>query len=114
MQVQTINNQPGSKGVKLSFSNYAKVTRIAGSLECAGFDYLGYRGIYCDNNMNSKISKIHSIRYRCHNTLVDRAFGIVFFLRAKETYIIAAPDCEQSILPITKHYDKGAAINLSI
>ena len=112
MQVQPNTNQSNFKGIKLSCPEFNDVRKMAMFLEVNGFECLGHKKIYCNNNINNKIKEAKLIR-NCAS-FFEREFGVVFFPWSKEAYIMATPALEQFILPVIKECDEGASLNFLI
>lgn len=112
MQVQPITNQSNFKGIKLSNPDFNKVKKMAMFLEVNGFECLGHKKIYCNNNFKDKIKEAKFIRN--HASFFEREFGVIFFPWSKEAYIMATPALEQFILPVVKECDEGASLNFLI
>lgn len=112
MQVKSKINQSNFNGIKLSNPDFDNVRRLALSLKFNGYDCLGYKKVYCDNNISSKINRVHSIRSQAKFPF--HKFGVVILPWSKEAYFLSSPYCEQSLYRVVKKYDKGAKINLSM
>lgn len=96
-------------GIKLSNSSFVHAREVAMHLKRTGFDVLGHRTFYVNNDFNDKRKLFSNIRYL--NNFSDRECGVIFLPWSAETYVISTPSYEQFMLPVVKTIDKRASIN---
>ncbi len=99
-------------GIRLSNSSFVHARNVAMYLKRTGFDILGHKTCYVNNDFESKIHLFKDIRRMTQ--FQDRECGVVLLPWSAETYVVAAPAYEQFMLPVVRHIDKGAEINLLI
>lgn len=110
MQISNFSNNQNFKGIQLSSNRMDHVKSVAEYLNKTGFNALGCKTVVTDNTFKAKMNAIKNIREKA--TFYDRDFGAVFFPWSGEAYIIAKPEEEQMMLPVIKHCDEKAKINL--
>ena len=106
------NNNINFSGIKLSDSSFGHARDVAMHLKRTGFELLGHKTCYVNNDINSKRHLFMDIRRMTQ--FQDRECGVVLLPWSGETYIVASPAYEQFMLPVVRHIDKDARINLLI
>jgi hypothetical protein len=110
--INKINSNNSFSGIRLSSSKFEHVREVAFYLQRTGFENLGHKTFYINNDTKSKISTFKNFRNSTYFN--SREFGAVILPWSNEAFIVAAPDYEQFMLPVVKHIDNKACINLLI
>jgi hypothetical protein len=110
IMINKINSSNSFSGIRLSSSKFEHVREVAFYLQRTGFENLGHKTFYINNDTKSKISKFKAFRNSTYFN--SREFGAIFLPWSKEAYIVASPEYEQFILPVVKSVDNKATINL--
>lgn len=101
--LNTYYNSPKFTGIKLQNSNFENARNIMLQLKRVGFDCLGHKTRYCNNETLDKIKMAKFVR---DNSLFgDKEYGVLFLPWSGEAYIMANPKDELTIYRILKQYD---------
>lgn len=99
----TVSRSPNFTGVKLANPDFKSARNIMLQLKRVGFDCLGHKTRYCNNETRDKIKMAKFVRGQ--GSFGDKEYGILFLPWSKESYILANPTDELTIYRILKQYD---------
>lgn len=104
------NNNINFSGIRLSNPKFDNVRGIAMGLKLRGYNVVGHRTFYINNNFDSKLKLFKFIREK--NDFSANDFGFVFLPWSKEAYIVGSKKGEQNIMSNILKLDRKAHINL--
>ena len=94
----------------MSNPKFTDVRGIATGLKFRGYNILGHKTFYVNNNFDSKLRLFKFIRE--NNTFSVNDFGFVFLPWSHEAYIVGSKKGEQMLMSNIVKLDKKAHINL--
>lgn len=108
----TVFRSPNFTGVKLANPDFKSARNIMLQLKRVGFDCLGHKTRYCNNETRDKIKMAKFVRE--NSSFGNKEYGVLFFPWSGEAYIMANPKDELTIYRILKQYDDDVAFNFLI
>lgn len=99
----TVSRSPNFTGVKLANPDFKSARNIMLQLKRVGFDCLGHKTRYCNNETQDKIKMAKFVRE--NSSFGDKEYGVLFLPWSCEAYIMANPKDELTIYRILKQYD---------
>lgn len=112
MRISEYKYNPSFRAIKLTNPDYVAVRDIVFYLKRIGYEPIGHKKVYCNNNLADIIKAGSALRNR--TPFHDLKFGAVFFPWCNQAYLMATRGTEQELYKCVKKYDAGAILNLGM